>query len=55
MYIYHTSEIGDLLFYLMTHYEDTDVRDKARFYYMLITSSTDEKVRVVALVYTLTV
>ncbi|XP_022334718.2 AP-5 complex subunit beta-1-like [Crassostrea virginica] len=40
-------EIGDLLFYLMTQYEDTDVRDKARFYYMLITSSTDEKISMI--------
>lgn len=37
-------EMGDLLFYLMTHYRDTDIRDKARFYYMLITSATDEKI-----------
>uniref|UniRef100_K1QK75 AP5B1 middle domain-containing protein n=1 Tax=Magallana gigas TaxID=29159 RepID=K1QK75_MAGGI len=39
-------EMGDLLFYLMTHYRDTDIRDKARFYYMLITSATDEKASV---------
>lgn len=38
--------MGDLLFYLMTHYRDTDIRDKARFYYMLITSATDEKASV---------
>ncbi|XP_062577732.1 AP-5 complex subunit beta-1-like [Saccostrea cucullata] len=37
-------DIGDLLFYMMTHYKDTDVKDKARFYYMLITSCTDEKI-----------
>lgn len=38
--------MGDLLYYLMTHYRDTDIRDKARFYYMLITSATDEKASV---------
>ncbi|XP_055995185.1 AP-5 complex subunit beta-1-like isoform X2 [Ostrea edulis] len=38
------TDIGDLLFYLMVNYRDTDIKDKARFYYMLITSSTDEKI-----------
>lgn len=32
----------------MVNYRDTDIKDKARFYYMLITSSTDEKASVMA-------
>ncbi|XP_053405922.1 AP-5 complex subunit beta-1-like isoform X1 [Mercenaria mercenaria] len=38
-------ELGDLLYYMMTCYNDTDVQDKARFYYALITGATDKKVQ----------
>ena len=37
-------ELTSLLFDLMIRYRDTDIRDRARFYYMLVTSSTDKKV-----------
>ncbi|KAJ8304263.1 hypothetical protein KUTeg_017846 [Tegillarca granosa] len=37
-------EIGDLLFYMMTRYIDTDIQDRAMFYYTLLTSATDAKI-----------
>lgn len=42
--------MGDLLFYLMIYYRDIDIRDKVRFYYMLIILVIDEKVSVGILV-----
>lgn len=42
--------MGDLLFYLMIYYRDIDIRDKVRFYYMLIILVIDEKVSVWILV-----
>ena len=41
MYI---SDLGDLLYYMMTEYQDIDVQDKARFYYALLTGAADKKV-----------
>ena len=38
------SDLGDLLYYLMTEYQDIDVQDKARFYYALLTGAADKKV-----------
>ncbi|XP_060589091.1 AP-5 complex subunit beta-1-like [Ruditapes philippinarum] len=38
-------ELGDLLYFMMSCYCDTDVQDKARFYYALITGATDTKVQ----------
>ena len=43
MYVYIT-DIGDLLFFIMTEYSDIDVQDKARFYYALMTGAADKKV-----------
>ena len=43
MYLYIT-DIGDLLFFIMTKYSDIDVQDKARFYYALMTGAADKKV-----------
>ena len=39
-------EIGDVLYNMMTSYNDTDVQDKARFYYALMTSASDKKVNI---------
>ena len=38
------TDIGDLLYYIMTEYGDIDVQDKARFYYALMTGAADKKV-----------
>ncbi|GFO08512.1 adaptor-related protein complex 5, beta 1 subunit [Plakobranchus ocellatus] len=37
------SELGDLLFYMMNHYHDFDIRDQARFLYSLLTMVSDSK------------
>ena len=37
-------EIGELLYFIMIHYTDVDVQDKARFYYSLLTGASDTKV-----------
>ena len=44
MFVYIFAGIGDLLHYLMTKYADTDVQDKARLYYALMTGASDNKV-----------
>ncbi|KAK3097233.1 hypothetical protein FSP39_007843 [Pinctada imbricata] len=38
-------DLAELLYVLMIQYRDTDIRDRARFYYTLVTSATDKKVK----------
>lgn len=38
------SELSKLLFYMLTSYANTDIQDKAKLYYCLITSAADQKV-----------
>ncbi|KAK3595172.1 hypothetical protein CHS0354_002772 [Potamilus streckersoni] len=39
------TEMGDLLYYIMTTYHDVDVQDKAKFYYVLLTGASDYKIK----------
>jgi len=38
------SRLSKLLFYILTQYNNTDVQEKAKLYYCLMISATDEKV-----------
>ncbi|XP_072025414.1 AP-5 complex subunit beta-1-like [Amphiura filiformis] len=37
-------ELGDLLFVMFTDYQDLDIRDRARFYYAMLTNLSSEKI-----------
>ncbi|XP_041370308.1 AP-5 complex subunit beta-1-like [Gigantopelta aegis] len=39
------SVLGEMLFDMFHHYNDTDVRDRARFYYALLTGASDKKIQ----------
>ncbi|KAL3866895.1 hypothetical protein ACJMK2_044145 [Sinanodonta woodiana] len=39
------TEMGDLLYFIMTTYHDVDVQDKAKFYYALLTGASDHKIK----------
>ncbi|KAL5006024.1 hypothetical protein ScPMuIL_017182 [Solemya velum] len=39
------TDLGDLMFGMLTAYPDTDIQDKARFLYALMTGASDDKIR----------